>query len=346
MVPEIICINEKKEMTSLKISIIVPTHGSPQYLEDCIQALLQECLTKDVEIIIVDNHPNGSIEKIISGINCTNQTKLHYVKETDIGLHNARHAGAKNASGNILIFIDDDVIVAKGWLKELTGCFSQKNVDIVGCRIVGSFEESEPEWFKKKFPSGYLSLLDLGKSRILPGDSSNYGEEVYGCCIAMSKKVFWATGGFNPDAFFDRKLIWLRGDGESGIQYKAKCLGFKVYYCNETYVVHKIPAKRLSMESMAWRGFTFGISRSYWDMRTKRKVNESIFVLLPALPVYICQLSLNIIKYILCRNEGEKIWYKTQYKYWMGAIHHHIKCIFSKDLREHVFQKTYLQDKI
>ena len=333
-------------MTPSETSIIVPSHGSPQYLKDCLLSLLKECETNETEIIIVDNHPNGNIEKLTNHLNDTNHTKLHFIEETEIGLHNARHAGAKKAEGNVLIFIDDDVIVPEGWLKEITRCFSQKNADIVGCRIVGSFEGSEPEWFKKFFPSGYLSLLDLGKSRILPGDSSNYGEEVYGCCIALSKKVFWATGGFNPDAFFDRNLIWLRGDGESGIQFKAKCLGFKVYYCNETYVTHQIPAKRFSMESMAWRGFTFGISRSYWDMRTQNNGKESILNLLPGLSIYTYQLLLNMIKQIFCNNKEKIIWHKTKHKYWTGAILHRSRCVFSKNLREHVFKKTYLMEKI
>jgi len=51
-----------------------------------------------------------ALRKSNNECNKKRKRKVIYIKEPKIGLYNARHTGARVAKGEILVYVDDDVI--------------------------------------------------------------------------------------------------------------------------------------------------------------------------------------------------------------------------------------------
>jgi cellulose synthase/poly-beta-1,6-N-acetylglucosamine synthase-like glycosyltransferase len=245
------------------LSVIVPTYGRPAYLRNNLISLLQQDLPPEqYEVIVVDNKPTGEVHRIIQNLEPEWQRPIHYVEESNVGLHNARHAGAKAARGETLVYVDDDAIAPSGWLRAILEPFEDPLVAIVGGKILPKWEAQPPKWLSQ-FPPSYLSLLDLGEER----RELRWPEGAYGCNLAIRRSVLYEVGGFNPDAMGDRRLIWFRGDGESGLHRKVYAAGYKVIYEPCAWVYHRIPPERLKVEYLCERAYNQGVSDSFTQIR-------------------------------------------------------------------------------
>ena len=98
--------------------MIIPTYEREKDLEDCLNSvLLQAILPK--EILIVDDTPGGSIERLCERKKKQFQDKkidLFYIrnyKERSSAI--ARNIGIENAKGNIALFLDSDVILQENY---------------------------------------------------------------------------------------------------------------------------------------------------------------------------------------------------------------------------------------
>jgi GT2 family glycosyltransferase len=88
------------------LSVIVPTVGRPRPLARCLAALAAQDVEAPFEIIVVDDAPAGSRRPVVAP---------HPVRVIDGGGRGAaaaRNAGARAARGDVLLFLDDDLVPA------------------------------------------------------------------------------------------------------------------------------------------------------------------------------------------------------------------------------------------
>ncbi len=189
---------------------------------------------------------------------------LRCVPEPAPGLHEARHRGAREAKGDLLVYIDDDVRVCAGWAAAIVAPFTDPGVACVGGPVAAVLEGEPPPWLDQ-FDSWYLSALDLGPER----RELRWPEGVNGCNLAVRRRALLAVGGFNPDAFADPAMVWLRGDGEGGLQRKFRDAGLRVFYEPAARVGHLIPHARLTPEAFVRRARLEGISASFTALRER-----------------------------------------------------------------------------
>src|SRR5881227_699611 len=100
------------------ISLVIPTHNRADLLERALYNAMALHEPQDTyEIVVVDNASTDKTRDLIQRLQ-KNQpaAKLNYVYEARLGLHNARHAGARMAKGDLLVFTDDDATFDSGWL--------------------------------------------------------------------------------------------------------------------------------------------------------------------------------------------------------------------------------------
>ena len=115
----------------MKFSILVPVYNVEQYLEECIQSILNQTF-QDFELILVDD---GSKDE--SGLICDKFAKeypdrIKVVHKENQGLISARRVGIANATGEFCIFVDSDDYVEKNLLavvKEYTS--KEPEIDIL-----------------------------------------------------------------------------------------------------------------------------------------------------------------------------------------------------------------------
>lgn len=111
------------------ISVIVPIYNVEQYLERCIDSILQQTY-ENIEIILVND---GSLDNC--GEICDRykeiDDRIKVVHKKNGGLSDARNAGLDVAIGTYVIFIDSDDYVEKDLIEESYDYMVNNNLDLV-----------------------------------------------------------------------------------------------------------------------------------------------------------------------------------------------------------------------
>ena len=100
----------------MDISIIIPTYGRTRYLKDTLLSISSQSIDEEYEVLVVDNNlkSDRKIYSIVKELNQSADIPIRYVPEPRVGLLYARHRGAKESRGQILVYVDDDVLCPAG----------------------------------------------------------------------------------------------------------------------------------------------------------------------------------------------------------------------------------------
>jgi glycosyltransferase involved in cell wall biosynthesis len=98
------------------ISVVVLTRNRPKLLSQCVNSLLNQTI-KPLEIIIVDGSASTPEVRLGSLIKVLHDTKH--------SISSARNLGAKNAHGDIIVYLDDDLVASKDYLSRIRKHFIQ-----------------------------------------------------------------------------------------------------------------------------------------------------------------------------------------------------------------------------
>lgn len=111
----------------MKTSVIIPTYNRKDDLVFCLDSLKNQELKPD-EILIVDDSSNNDIKNYILEITFEFQNiniNLIYVRNNKgRSLTKARNLGVKKSTGDIIIFLDDDVILESEYIKKTVEMYS------------------------------------------------------------------------------------------------------------------------------------------------------------------------------------------------------------------------------
>lgn len=254
----------------MMISIIIPTYNRAFYLSIAINSCIAQTFSCNrFEILVVDNGSTDNTKQIVeTAIADYTSHQIYYIYEPEPGLLSARHRGALEAKGNILIFIDDDIQADENWLQAIEETFTAPSIKLVGGRNLPKYEVEPPEWLQWFWENhlygrtcGYLSLLDFG-DRVREIDATY----VWGLNFSIRKKALFELGGFHPDSF-PKHLQHFQGDGETGLSLKANQLGYKAIYQPKALVFHQVLQERMTHEYFEKRSFFQGVCNSYTDIR-------------------------------------------------------------------------------
>src|SRR5712691_696604 len=104
------------------ISLILCTHNRCESLARGLNSAAALTLPDSVpwEVLVVDNNSNDQTRKVVEEFCHQNPGRFRYLFEPQPGLSYARNAGIREARGDIIAFMDDDVIVEPTWLQNLT----------------------------------------------------------------------------------------------------------------------------------------------------------------------------------------------------------------------------------
>lgn len=125
---------------SVKVSIIVPVYNVEEYLDKCLNSLVNQTL-KDIEIIVVNDGTKDNSQDIIDKY-VSNYPKLvkSYIKENG-GLSSARNYGLKFASGEYIAFVDSDDYVELDMYEKMYNKAKKENLDIVVCDTINFYDD-------------------------------------------------------------------------------------------------------------------------------------------------------------------------------------------------------------
>lgn len=205
------------------ISVIVVHYGAYDSLSTCLSSVIRH--TRNVEIIVVDNNelPRSFAEKFPA-------VKL-IRSGGNIGFGAACNAGAKVASGWVLVFMNNDVEVRAGWLGALVKPFSSPSVGSTCPSVVVS---KNPEAVITA--GGESDFVAFAWNRMVSRDSgTDAAREVFfyapGCCVAVRRAAFDWAGGFDEPLFLfleDVDLSW-----------RLRMAGWSIVYTSDSTIHHE-----------------------------------------------------------------------------------------------------------
>lgn len=197
-----------------RYSIVIPVYKRKFHLKNTLEALnhLNGFDNNDYEVIVVDDNSNDDTYEYIKGIDKNYNLKYYYFqKSKESYCAPAKNYGWRKANGDIVIFIDSDIIVQQTYLNEIERYFRMdQNIMVIGTRIF--LPESIPYEIvqDKSFYDKYLNTLinpDFYELRhkIFNDHSYNLSTwkypwlEAFGCNIVIPKKWLEKIGGFDEN---------------------------------------------------------------------------------------------------------------------------------------------------
>ena len=91
------------------ISVVIPTHNRIERLKRVLAALeCQDYALSDFEVIVVSDGSSDSTDEYLRTL--TTPLQLHTVVQPNQGVAVARNNGVRHATGDLVLFIDDDVV--------------------------------------------------------------------------------------------------------------------------------------------------------------------------------------------------------------------------------------------
>jgi GT2 family glycosyltransferase len=212
-----------------KVSIVIPTALGATHLRDCLAALREQSYPADrVEVIIVDN---GSAE------DPTEEAQRGYPgarvirNPANLGFAAGNNLGASAATGDQLIFLNDDTRAHPDWLRELVGTARRRGAAAVASRIL--------DWSGERidFVEGVVNFQGKGFQLHYGAPAGSVTPEekpllfACGCAMLIDRAVFVDVGTWDEDAFAyyeDVELGW-----------RLNLLGHAVWSAPRAVVYHK-----------------------------------------------------------------------------------------------------------
>lgn len=104
-------------MNSPKISIIVPVYNVEQYLENCINSVLNQSF-RNFQLILVDDGSKDSSGEICDRF-VQKDSRVKVIHKSNAGVSAARNAGIDIATGQFICFIDSDDWIESEYLQKI-----------------------------------------------------------------------------------------------------------------------------------------------------------------------------------------------------------------------------------
>ena len=251
-----------------QFTIIVPTKNRCDALLKLLDSLkkLRHLQRIQPEIIIGDNDSSDSTWEELQRESRNFPVELRLMKVTTLGKSAVMNEAIRASRGQVLAFLDDDVIVDPGWLQAIND-FLKNNPLLVaqGVIRVPSPEAEDPQ--TKRLLDRYHTI-----SRLEYGPEKQSLSSLNGANLVILREIFDKIG------FFDERL----GPGAAGTSEDVELArrivraGLKIGYIHDAIVYHRVDPARLTDEYFKSLHRRQGVSRFVLENRGIVRIAASL----------------------------------------------------------------------
>ncbi len=232
----------KKQARTL-CSVCIATYRRPELLRKLLTSLFEQSLPADIdlEIIVVDNDPARAAAAVCMDVAASAQWPLHYYAQPEKNISLTRNIGVKNASGDLICFIDDDETADIEWIKKLLEAQKTYQADGVFGRVISDFPADVPDWIR----NCYLF------NRPAPKTGSEAHSLRAGNCLIKRDLLSTVPGPFDPQ-------YGTSGGEDSRLFNQLKDNGARFVNSYEALTVEFVPKERANVNWLLRRAFRVG----------------------------------------------------------------------------------------
>jgi GT2 family glycosyltransferase len=235
-------------LRSFRPTIIIPTKDRAQVLSRLLHSIEQlEAIERILpEIIVADNDSRDNTYERVNAMARCFPTSIRVLKVRRRGKSAAINDAVRAAAGNVLAFLDDDVVVDKTWLRSVEDFFQNGKYHVgQGTIRLQSPARDDPE--VQKLVQRYRTIPKLEHDPKLAEVRSLNGSNFF-----VSRDIIDRVGGF------DERL----GPGASGtsedVEFAHRLMrsGIGIGYMSKAVVYHQVDRSRLTDEyfkEIHWR---------------------------------------------------------------------------------------------
>jgi len=183
----------------ISLSIIVTTKDREKDLIECVRSIAKQIVLPDEVIVVDDGNISGAVKDSIQSLLHNSDIKFRYFQKDVPGLAESRNLGAQKALGEIVLYLDDDVILSENYITLLKKKWERNKEDLKLGGIGGIIENLRSISFLEKIYNRIFLL-----SSFISWDITNVGFQVWDPSIKNTQKVFYLSGGISS---FRKKLI-------------------------------------------------------------------------------------------------------------------------------------------
>ena len=220
------------------VTVVVPTRGRAAYLEVTLESLRGQRTDTTHELLVVDDGATDATRAVAErlGVRCVSHGERR-------SLNAARNTGVREASADLIAFVDDDVLAPPGWLDALwRGAERHGDAEAFGGPIRARFEGRAPRGCGREDPP--ITTLDLG-----PEDRE--AEMVWGSNLAVRRAAIERVGPF------DESITRPHGDEEEWL-LRLTAAGGRIQYLAAAGLEHRRNAADSRLRPLARAAYVRG----------------------------------------------------------------------------------------
>ncbi|RJS78263.1 glycosyltransferase family 2 protein [Candidatus Bathyarchaeota archaeon] len=223
-----------------KVSIIIATYNRFADLKDCLSSIFN-LKDKVHEVIVVDSNSSDKTPML------KEYFPIKYISIIERNRQRARNIGLSVACGDIVAFLDDDVIVHNSWLRRLLEPYLNESVGGVGGRVIPYGQNRR---FYVKISTGVVGKVSKSGLVIgnfdLPLRNPIEVDSFIGCNMSFRRDLLLKVGGFDEN---------FGGTGyrdDTDLCLRVKSLGYKLIFHPGAIVWHKFKGKNAGNNWFYW----------------------------------------------------------------------------------------------
>lgn len=192
----------------IKISVIIPIYNVENYIEECLNSIINQTI-REIEIIVIDD---GSKDNSINIVKKFKDNRIKIIQKENGGLSSARNVGLRLALGEYIYFIDsDDYLGMDTSLEEMYKLAKENDSDIVIGNAIKYYSEDEKyifqrdkELFNQKNMKSEEFLIKAIKTYSM---HSAVCFNMYKKKILIENKLFFKEGYLHEDEDFTPRVF-------------------------------------------------------------------------------------------------------------------------------------------
>ncbi|MFA7278137.1 MAG: glycosyltransferase family 2 protein [Candidatus Gracilibacteria bacterium] len=245
------------------ISIVIPTYNRADVLKECLECLSrQTCAATDFEVVVVNDGGTDATADVVNSFITQGKISVRYFEKNNEGQGIARNVGVKEAKGEIIAFIGDDIFVKEDFVQRHLDMHKQHPEENAGVLGFIDWDPRTPDMPLYRFmTNGSIILGRFGGHQFayekLDGKTEASYDFFYTSNISLKKSLLEK---FPFDESF-LKYGW--EDIELGYRL-AKEAGFQLFYDRQIFAYHY---HLMDEEGLKKRMFAIGKAAVLFDRK-------------------------------------------------------------------------------